>query len=45
MKIKASYTNAPTWRELSSQTKLPAELAILDKLAHNLWWVWNNEAT
>lgn len=45
MKIKASYSNNPTWRNVSTHVKLPKELSILDKLAHNLWWVWNNDAT
>lgn len=45
MKIKTSYANAPAWRDVASQTKLPKELAPLEKLAHNLWWVWNNDAT
>lgn len=45
MKIKTSYANIPAWREVSAQTKLPSELSILYKIAHNLWWVWNNEAT
>lgn len=44
MKIKADYTNAPQWKELSVKSALPAELQCLDKLAHNLWWAWNYEA-
>ena len=44
MKIKTSYANNPSWRDISTQTKLPKELAPLEKLAHNLWWVWNTEA-
>lgn len=44
MKIKASYTNTPSWRDVYSQTKLPTELAPLERLVYNLWWVWNNEA-
>ena len=45
MKIKASYANTPSWRDVYTQTKLPAELAPLEKLVYNLWWVWNYEAT
>lgn len=45
MKIKASYANTPSWRDVYSQAKLPAELAPLEKLVYNLWWVWNSEAT
>lgn len=45
MKIKASYSNTPVWKEIHAQSNLPKELHPLEKLAHNLWWVWNNEAT
>ncbi len=45
MKIKANYSNAPVWREINAHSKLPDELKILDEMAHNLWWVWNYEAT
>ena len=44
MKIKADYTNAPLWRELTVKSSLPEELKCLDEIAHNLWWVWNYEA-
>lgn len=44
MKIKANYANAPTWRELTIKSSLPAELECLDEIAHNLWWSWNYEA-
>ncbi len=44
MKIKADYTSAPNWKELSVKSALPAELQCLDELAHNLWWAWNYEA-
>jgi starch phosphorylase len=44
MKIKADYTNAPQWKELTVKSRLPQELKCLDEIAHNLWWVWNYEA-
>jgi starch phosphorylase len=44
MKIKADYTNAPQWKELTVKSRLPQELRCLDEIAHNLWWVWNYEA-
>ncbi len=44
MKIKADYTNAPQWREMSVKSSLPEELQCLNEIAHNLWWVWNFEA-
>lgn len=44
MKIKADYTSAPTWKEVSVKSTLPEQLACLDEIAHNLWWAWNYEA-
>lgn len=44
MKIKADYSNAPMWKELSIKSRLPEELKCLDELAHNMWWAWNYEA-
>ena len=44
MKIKADYTSAPQWKELSVKSNLPEELKCLDELAHNMWWAWNYEA-
>jgi len=44
MKIKADYTNAPQWKELTVKSSLSQELKCLDEIAHNLWWVWNYEA-
>ena len=44
MKIKADYSNAPLWRELTVKSSLPEELKCLDEIAHNLWWVWNYQA-
>jgi starch phosphorylase len=43
MKIKASNSNAPAWREVYSHAKLPVELGMLNEMAVNLWWVWNHE--
>jgi starch phosphorylase len=44
MKIKANYTNEPFWKESAIHSKLPAELKVLEEIAHNVWWVWNYEA-
>lgn len=44
MKIKADYTNAPLWKEISVKTALPEELKCLDEIAHNLWWAWNYDS-
>jgi starch phosphorylase len=45
MKIKTNYANDPVWKEGHVRSKMPQELKILDEIAHNLWWVWNYEAT
>jgi starch phosphorylase len=45
MKIKASYTNAPAWKDIHTYVNFPEELVPLKKLAHNLWFVWNSDAT
>lgn len=44
MIIKSSYSNAPVWRDIHVHAELPAELRPLEEIAHNLWWVWNEEA-
>ncbi|MCF0197166.1 MAG: alpha-glucan family phosphorylase, partial [Bacteroidaceae bacterium] len=44
MKIKASNANQPAWRSITVKSNLPAELAKLGELAHNMWWAWNHEA-
>ena len=45
MKVQVSNSNAPFWRDITVKSKLPAELACLEDLSRNLWWVWNSEAT
>jgi starch phosphorylase len=45
MKIKATYSNVPVWKDLNAHSRLPEELKILDEMVYNLWWVWNYEAT
>lgn len=44
MKLRASYSNEPVWKEINIFSKLPDELRILDEMAHNMWWVWNYQA-
>ncbi|MFV0417532.1 MAG: alpha-glucan family phosphorylase [Dysgonomonas sp.] len=44
MRIKASYSNSPSWRSAYTQVNLPKELLPLEKISRNLWWVWNNDA-
>ena len=40
MNIKS---NDPIWKEVYSQSKLPASLEVLKEMSTNLWWVWNHE--
>ncbi|MGM9803888.1 MAG: alpha-glucan family phosphorylase [Muribaculaceae bacterium] len=44
MKLQASYTNAPAWRNITVKAELPNGLKKLEELSKNLWWVWNSEA-
>lgn len=44
MKIKVNNVNEPSWKEISVKSKLPDSLQKLERIAHNLWWVWNSEA-
>ena len=43
MKIKACNSNQPTWREINVKSSVPEGLEKLNELAHNIWWVWNQE--
>lgn len=44
MIIKTNNSNDPVWRDLHVHSVLPKELRPMDEIAHNLWWVWNEEA-
>lgn len=44
MIIKSSYSNTPIWRDVHVHSRLPDRLKPLEEIAHNLWWVWNEEA-
>lgn len=44
MKVSTSYSNTPHWRDVYTHANFPKELKPLEKLAHNLWWTWQNEA-
>jgi starch phosphorylase len=44
MKLNVSNSTPPIWKEIYTQSYLPAELAPLGEIATNLWWVWNDEA-
>ncbi|MDE7379066.1 MAG: alpha-glucan family phosphorylase [Paraprevotella sp.] len=44
MKIKASNSNAVTWKDVTVKSRIPEELKKLEELAHNMWWAWNHDA-
>ena len=44
MKIKASNSNVPAWKEVNVKSHIPAELACLSEMARNIWWSWTPEA-
>ena len=44
MKLQASNTNAPAWRNITVKAELPNGLKKLEELSKNLWWVWNSDA-
>lgn len=37
--------DAPDWKKILVQPKLPSELEPLKEIAFNLWWSWNDKAT
>ena len=42
--IVTKRANDPIWTNIYAYAKLPQELARLEELAHNLWWVWSPRA-
>ena len=44
MKVQVSNTNAPCWRDITVESKVPAQLNILQEMARNISWVWHSEA-
>ena len=44
MKVQVSNANTPVWRDITVESRMPAQLNILQEMARNIWWVWNNEA-
>ncbi|MDR0835022.1 MAG: DUF3417 domain-containing protein, partial [Tannerella sp.] len=43
MKTKSTHFNDPVWVDVFTRSQLPAQLAKLQEMATNLWWVWNHE--
>ena len=44
MIIQSSHSNTPIWKDIHVHAELPDQLRPLEEIAHNLWWVWNEEA-
>ncbi|MBQ4062813.1 MAG: alpha-glucan family phosphorylase, partial [Bacteroidaceae bacterium] len=42
--IAISNTNQPGWKTVNVKSYVPETLKPLAEIAHNLWWVWNEEA-
>ncbi len=45
MKLKSCNSNNPAWKNVTIRTRIPESLKNVEKLARNLWWSWNNEAS
>lgn len=45
MKLQSFNVNTPNWNEITVTSYVPEKLQKLLEIAHNLWWVWNFEAT
>lgn len=45
MKVKTNYANTPAWREVNVKSRIPEPLKMLERMARNIWWAWNDEAT
>mgnify|MGYP003307207695 CR=1 FL=1 len=42
--IEISNANVPNWKTINVKSQIPESLKKLDKLAHNMWWSWNQDA-
>ena len=43
MKIKTNYANTPVWREINVKSRIPESLKMLEVMARNIWWAWNDD--
>ena len=39
MKVQVSNANTPVWRDITVESRMPAQLNILQEMARNIWWV------
>ncbi|MBU3856836.1 MULTISPECIES: alpha-glucan family phosphorylase [Bacteroides] len=44
MRIKTNCANAPVWKEVTVKSRIPESLKMLEEMARNIWWSWNDEA-
>lgn len=44
MKVQVSNANTPVWRDITVESRMPEQLNVLQEMARNIWWVWNNES-
>ena len=44
MRIKTNCANAPVWKEVTVKSRIPDSLRMLEEMARNIWWSWNDEA-
>ena len=44
MRIKTNCANAPVWKEVTVKSRIPDSLKMLEEMARNIWWSWNDDA-
>ena len=44
MRIKTNCANAPVWKEVTVKSRIPESLKMLEEMARNIWWSWNDDA-
>ena len=44
MKVKSNYANTPVWKEINVKSRIPESLKMLEEMARNIWWAWNDDA-
>lgn len=45
MKLQSNKVNNTNWNEITVTSHVPEKLQKLLEISHNLWWVWNYDAT
>ena len=44
MEVKTNYANTPVWKEVTVKSRIPESLKMLEIMARNIWWAWNDDA-